>query len=202
MIADGAEFLPGIAGDGMYLSTLSGNTCRVGGGANLNEDAGTLSAFIKPLAPWNRQTVGDQNFQFIMCAAYRAEGGWPWGKLRHAGGGEIRLAYVGGGFQVLGGVPYNGPSEFIIRKSVALDAGRWYHICLTWSEAANQTVLYIDGKAFGRTHFAGDFALEGRIISLGCYGASLQAMAMLDEVKVFDHALDAESVKELAAQLP
>ena len=202
MIADGAEFLPGVAGEGMYLSTLSGNTCRVAGGENLDEGAGTFSVFIKPLAPWNRETVGDQNFQFIMCAAYRVDGGWPWGKLRHAGGGEIRLAYVGGGFQVLGGVPYDGPPEFIIRKSVELEAGRWYHICLTWSKAANQMVLYLDAEEMSRAHFAGDFALEDRVISLGCYGASLQAMAVLDEVKVFDHALDGESVRELAAQLP
>jgi len=169
---EGAEYLPGFAGKGMYLPTLPGNTCNVAWPGNLNPDAGTFTAHIKPLVPWNNETVGTQNYQFLLLA-----------RNRH--GDEIRLAYVRGAFQVVGGVAYNGPAKFIIWKPMDLHAGRWYDVCLTWSKTADKTVLYLDGEEMGRAQFSANFVAGDRI-SLACYGSSLQPMAVVDEMSISD----------------
>jgi len=84
---------------------------------------------------------------------------------------------------------------------VELAAQRWRHVCLTWSKAADQTVLYLDGEQIGRARFGAEFS-GGDRISLACYSHSLQPMAVVDEVKIFDRALTLRQVRELAAQLP
>ena len=187
IFCDGAEFMPGIAGKGMYLAALPGNVCSVAGSGNMSADAGTFSIFLKPLAAWNRETVGEQNYQFLMVARPNPKA-------------ELRLAYVGGAFQVVGGVAYNGPAAYLMRKPVELEAHHWYHVCLTWSKQAGETVLYLDGAEIGRARFSADFP-EGKEIRIGCNTSTLQPMAVLDEVKVFDRALTLEEVRELALQL-
>lgn len=180
LACEGAEELPGFAGKGIYLSALPGNTCSVAWPRNLDPDAGTFSAYIKPLVPWNSKTVGAQNYQFLLLA-------------RNERGDEIRLAYVNGSLQVVGGVAYNGPAEFIIWRPLDLQARRWYHVCLTWSKAANKTALYLDDQEIGRGQFSTDFA-QGARISLACYGSSLQPMAVVDEIRIFDRAMRPESL--------
>ena len=50
ILTDGAEYVPGIAGKGVFLSALPGNVCSVPWPGNQNPDAGTSSVFVKPLA--------------------------------------------------------------------------------------------------------------------------------------------------------
>jgi len=197
---DGAEYLPGIAGKGVYLSTLPGNVCSVPWPGNLNPDAGTFSVFIKPLVAWDRRTVGQQNFQFIMVARPHPKA-------------ELRLAYVGGGFQVVGGVAYNGPPDHRIHSPVELKAHRWHHVCLTWSKQADATVLYLDGSEIGRARFSAEFAgtqkrghdpfssgfHAGAEIRIGCNTSTLQPMAVLDEIRILGKAVAVEHVEKLAA---
>jgi len=189
---EGAEHMPGIAGKAIYLPALPGNTCSLAAPGNLSPEAGSFSVFLKPLVPWNTTTIGSQNYQFITIA-YQADSKW-----RPVGGDELRLAYVSGAFQVVGGVAYNGPAEFIIRRPMELAAQRWYHLCLTWSKTSNETVLYLDGEEIGRARFGADFTGRDRI-SLACYSHGLQAMAAVDEVKIFDRALTPERVRALAS---
>ncbi len=189
---EGAEHMPGIAGKAIYLPALPGNTCSLAAPGNLSPEAGSFSVFLKPLVPWNTTTIGSQNYQFITIA-YQADSKW-----HPVGGDELRLAYVSGAFQVVGGVAYNGPAEFIIRRPMELAAQRWRHLCLTWSKTRNETVLYLDGEEIGRARFGADFT-GGDRISLACYSHGLQAMAAVDEVKIFDRALTPERVRELAS---
>lgn len=197
---DGAEYLPGIAGKGVYLSTLPGNVCSVPWPGNLNPDAGTFSVFVKPLVAWNRHTVGQQNYQFIMVA-------------RPLPNAELRLAYVGGTFQVVGGVAYNGPADHRIHRPAELAAGRWYHVCLTWSKRRDETVLYLDGSELGRARFSAEFvkaqkrgddppsadSLAGAEIMFGCNTSTLQPMAVLDEIQILGEAVPMEHVRRLGA---
>ena len=199
VFTDGAEYLPGIAGKGMYLSALPGNVCSVPWPGNLNPDAGTFSVFLKPLVAWSRRTVGQQNYQFIMVARPHLRA-------------ELRLAYVGGGFQVVGGVAYNGPADHRVHSPVELEPRRWYHVCLTWSKQADETVLYLDGSEIGRARFSAKFAgtqkrgydhfasgfLAGAEIRIGCNTSTLQPMAVLDEIEVFGRAVPVAQVRKLA----
>jgi len=143
-----------------------------------------VSLFIRPLTDWTGDAMRGEDYQFLFAA--------------RGNGGEIRLAYVSGALQAWGPLPEGDSSDHRIWHPCEFEEGAWRHLALTWSAAADELVLYLDGREISRAHYDAGMQ-QGEFLEVGCYGSGLQPAAILDEVIIHDRALTADEIATMAA---
>jgi beta-galactosidase len=77
--------------------------------------------------------------------------------------------------------------------------GEWHHVVVCWSREANERRIYVDGRLQARAPFPFSRQVSGGPLFIGA-GCTLYpghvAHGKLDEVAIWDHALDEDAVRD------
>ncbi|MBN1509604.1 MAG: LamG domain-containing protein [Sedimentisphaerales bacterium] len=100
----------------------------------------------------------------------------------------------------IGNAGGNGPWYWYLTKNVALNDNQWHHVVVTYSKTANQCVAYIDGKENNSAAFSLSEPITKVRIGGPRYYSNVwrRYLGRLDEVAVYNHALNAADVQTLA----
>lgn len=114
----------------------------------------------------------------------------------HGGEGEGFLSlgynYVGGGFTVFHQTNGHGA---LLRASGLAKEGRWSHVALTIG--ADHMRLYVDGVSMGKPIESPGLRMANAELFLGSEGERNYFQGLIDEVYLFDRALDAGEIRKL-----
>ena len=154
----------------------------------------TVALWIK-----DNQNYFDSTFfpTFVADGNYSAEGSW---MLATDTSGWAPVGYGAVAFKT-----YHGGSMKTLRPTLTFpDDGQWHHIAATWDSATETKAVYIDGVFAGSVVQAGALVTNEVNVTIGASRDSAGVVdrnwnGQLDEVLIYDYALDAA---EIAAIVP
>ena len=163
------------SGDWVNGGAIGLSSTSAGGGA-------TVSMWIKP------ESLSNENRPFSQANRSGAEVA-----------GATRL-YSDGKLDVWGGSS-PGTGYQTVAPASTIQTGTWQHVALTWS--GNTVSAYVDGQFTGSATSNFDFDKQGAtdlLFGIGAeYGASGDTFdGLVDDVAVFDQALDSYRIKSLS----
>jgi hypothetical protein len=86
------------------------------------------------------------------------------------------------------------------RGSTNLQSGRWYHMAGVYD--GSQMTLYIDGEVAATTNKTGSITGYDTVLRLGTNGGLTEQMdGRLDDVRIYDHALDQMDIQAVMIQV-
>ncbi len=86
------------------------------------------------------------------------------------------------------------------RGSTNLQSGRWYHMAGIYN--GSQMILYIDGEVAATTNKSGNITGYDTVLRLGTNGGLTEQMdGKLDDVRIYNHALDQVEIQAVMAQI-
>ncbi len=93
-------------------------------------------------------------------------------------------------------------ADGVVRSAAPISDGRWHHVAISRDAKRGAVRLWVDGKLSDRAtgpigSVRGAFSSLGRIESAG--GSSLHLRGRLDQIHVFDRAIDARTVEQLVS---
>ena len=112
----------------------------------------------------------------------------------------LRLDDGGGGNGVTGFF-HDGSTWRHTDSSQFVGGDGWHHVAFTFDDSSNTQVIYIDGVALGTTSYTAsiNYAHEPNTVIGSLAGVSGYWLdGMLDDVRVYDHALGASEIEALA----
>ncbi len=137
------------------------------------------------LAAWIKDDGNPNNYLFIISNDYThgTKKGydfflWPDGRL-----------YADVGTGVLGRVSYLMPVDTL-----------WHHVAVTWD--GTTVTLYVDGNSVGTTPLSGTYNDPGKNTYVGKFNwpVNYNPNGMIDDVRIYDHALTPDEIDALASQ--
>ncbi len=176
------QTVPGVRGNGVFIPADGALEYDLAG--NLRAEAGALSMWVKPrwsvegTGTWlDRPAAGEAFYKTSRC--YFSAG------PRHQASQNVWLNYLPG-------------KEYAAVKQIF--AGTWFHLVFVWDDAANESVFYLNGM-FGDISGGLGRELDAKLkfgsVSDLCYGLD----GVLDEVRIYDRALDAADAQALYADV-
>jgi hypothetical protein len=82
----------------------------------------------------------------------------------------------------------------VIKGTVVVEAGRWYHVALVYDAGTEDLLTYIDGVEDARTVAPGGIGQSGGPLTLGDYSGRV-LRGILDEVKIWNEALSQSEIQ-------
>lgn len=163
-----------IVGDANPAVALDGASGRITSAATVGSSAYTMSAWVKVAS------VGQNNRGIA--------GRW----LNGAGSGAL-LFLAGGRFELVQNATY-------VASSVVAQTGNWYHVVATWD--GGTAAIYVNGALNATVPITTPPGAGGTNFEIGSYSnaqASTFLAGSVDEVAIWNRALDAATIKTLYA---
>ncbi len=82
----------------------------------------------------------------------------------------------------------------VIKGTVVIEAGRWYHVALVYDADTEDLLTYVDGVEDARTVAPGGIGQSGGPLTLGDYSGRV-LRGILDEVKIWNEVLSQGNIQ-------